>query len=82
MLNIREHIAIDPECKIERVDESNRLHLGQEETLMYKITKSHGEQIGSIKVIEHTSTKKPFKTTYLLTHYDSYGNAINEKRVN
>lgn len=82
MFNIREHIDIDPEHKIERVDESNRLHLGQEETTIYKITNSHGEQIGSIKIVEHTSTKKPFNTTYLLTHYDNFGNTINNKRLN
>lgn len=81
MLNIREYIAIDPEHKIERVDESNKLHLGQEEKIIYKITDSHGEQIGSIKVTEHTSIKKPFNTTYLLTHYDNSGNTINQKRV-
>jgi len=82
MLNIREHIDIDPAHRIERVDESNRLHLGQEETTIYKITNSNGEPIGSIKVVEHTSIKKPFKTTYLLTHYNNSGSAINQKRIN
>lgn len=75
-MNWKEKLILSEGDDIRFIHKFEAGHLGQKERYTYDIVNSLGEKIGSIKYVEETSIKPPFKEHYSLAQYDINQNEI------
>lgn len=66
------------EIRVSAKKEKVKKHLGQEEISYYDIFDEKNTWIGTIKLTEHTNTKKPFKTVIKIEKRDKNDSKVLE----